>query len=179
MKIDDTIAAIKKREGGFVDNPADKGGATKFGITEHVARANGYTGDMRDMPESVADAIYRQRYWTDPKFDQVALLVPAVADELVDTGVNMGPAAASKFLQRALNVLNMEAQWFPDTVVDGNVGTMTLYALKQYLGRRGTDGITVLLRMLNAQQGVRYMEIAEHDGSQEQFEFGWFLARVQ
>jgi hypothetical protein len=42
------IDALIEREGGYVNNPADKGGATNFGITEAVARANGYAGPMRD-----------------------------------------------------------------------------------------------------------------------------------
>jgi lysozyme family protein len=178
MKIDDTVKAIIKREGDFVDHPSDKGGPTRFGVTEHEARANGYEGDMRDLPESFADALYRSKYWTDPKFDQIASLSPSVADELIDTGVNMGPTTASKFLQRALNVLNLGVTTYPNMIVDGNVGKMTLYGMKQFLGKRGADGETVLLRMLNSQQGVRYIELAEANVSQEDFEFGWFLQRI-
>ena len=37
-----------RAEGGFVDDPDDSGGATNWGITEKVARKQGYTGHMRD-----------------------------------------------------------------------------------------------------------------------------------
>ena len=44
MNVESLIDALIDREGGFVDNPADKGGPTCFGITEAVARAHGYAG---------------------------------------------------------------------------------------------------------------------------------------
>ena len=50
LGIDALIDALIEREGGYVHHPADKGGATCFGVTEAVARANGYVGDMRFLP---------------------------------------------------------------------------------------------------------------------------------
>lgn len=100
------IAKVIEAEGGYVNNPADRGGATKFGITETVARANGYKGDMRELPLSLAETIYHQRYVIKPGFDQVAALNTRIGAELVDTGVNMGPARAGEFLQRWLNGFN-------------------------------------------------------------------------
>ena len=109
MTIDHLIDAVIDREGGYVDHPADRGGATRYGITEAVARANGYTGDMRSFPRDAAAAIYRRLYWPRPGFDRVADARAALAAELFDTGVNMGPAVATGFLQRALNALNRGA----------------------------------------------------------------------
>lgn len=60
MDVGALIYGVIDREGGFVDNPADKGGPTCFGITEAVARANGYSGAMRQLPRSVAETIYRR-----------------------------------------------------------------------------------------------------------------------
>lgn len=77
--LDDLI----KREGGYVNNPADRGGATKYGITESVARSNDYKGNMRDLPLEVAKAIYRKNYWTTPRFDQVNSICLAIAEELL------------------------------------------------------------------------------------------------
>jgi hypothetical protein len=55
---------------------------------------------------------------------------------------------------------------------------MTITALKAFLAARGKTGETVLVRMLNAQQSVRYIELAEANASQESFEYGWQLNRV-
>jgi lysozyme family protein len=55
-----------------VNHPADRGGPTRFGITEAVARAHGYAGPMALLPREEAAAIYRRLYWLRPRFDQVA-----------------------------------------------------------------------------------------------------------
>lgn len=172
------IAALIEREGGYRDHPADRGGPTCWGITEQVARAHGYRGDMRELPRSFAEGIYRERYWTGPRFDQVATRSTVLAEELLDTGVNMGPQTATRFLQRALNVLNRRAHAYPDITVDGAIGRMTLFALDQFIARRGIEGIGVLIRAINGLQGCRYIEIAEADQSQEDFTYGWLLNRV-
>lgn len=179
MNIDKTIDAIIEREGGYVNDPNDRGGATRYGITEIVARAAGYEGDMRHLPRELAHAIYRQRYVIDPGFDRVAALSPAVADELADTGVNMGTARASRFLQQSLNALNREARDYPDMLVDGIIGKSTLAAFKAYLDKRGPEGERVLLKALNTLQGAKYIEIAEHDRRQENFLYGWLAHRVE
>lgn len=178
MNIEQYLDDLLAREGGYVDHPDDPGGATNFGITETVARAWGYHGRMQDLPRSVARAIYRDRYWTQPRFDQVAEHSAAVAEELLDTGVNMGTGVAARFLQRALNVLNAEGKTYPDVEVDGVLGRMTVAALRAFLATRGKDGHVVLWKMLNAQQSVRYIEIAERTPSQEAFQFGWQHHRV-
>jgi lysozyme family protein len=178
MKIDQYIDALIEREGGYVNHKDDFGGPTNWGITETVARAFGYHGRMEDMPRSVAKQIYLERYWLQPRFDQVNEHSPSVAEELLDTGVNMGPAVAARFLQRALNVLNVQGKIYPDITVDGNLGKMTIAALRAFLTARGKDGHVVLWRMLNAQQSVRYLEIAEANPSQETFQFGWQAQRV-
>lgn len=165
-------------EGDYTDHPSDRGGPTRFGITEQVARAYGYKADMRNLPRELATDIYLQRYWIDPKFDQVANLSLLLAEELLDTGINMGQATAAKFLQRALNVLNQRASKYPDLAVDGYLGAISLAALRTFLQQRGKEGEKVLFKMLNAQQSVRYMELAEKNVSQEDFEFGWQKWRV-
>lgn len=178
MIVTDVIDALIAREGEYSDHPSDRGGPTRFGITEQVARAWGYAGHMRDLPRETAEAIYLERYWTGPGFNQVAARTDAIAEEMLDTGVNMGPMVASKFLQRALNVLNRGASAYPDVAVDGVIGRMTLYALDRFIAARGPEGLKVLLRMLNAQQSVRYIELAEARPSQEEFEYGWQRERV-
>lgn len=169
---------LLEKEGGYVDHPDDRGGATNFGITISVARAAGWQGSMRDLPRAMALAIYRRRYWAQPGFEAVAAIMPGVAAELFDTGVNMGPSVAAMFLQRSLNALNRQGRDWPDLVVDGAIGTASLAALRGLRQVRGLAGEAVLLKALNALQGARYIEIAEARPRNESFVFGWLSSRV-
>lgn len=175
---DEAFAEVLSVEGGYSDHKDDRGGKTNYGITEAVARAHGYTGDMKNLTQGQAMAIYKAQYWDTLRLDEVSALSWSVAVELFDTGVNMGVGVSGKFLQRALNALNRKGQDFPDLTVDGVVGPMTIANLRAYMNRRGLEGQTVLLRALNALQGVRYIEIAEGRPDNESFVFGWFLRRV-
>lgn len=175
MKIIDEIIS---REGGYSNNPSDKGGETNYGITVAVARENGYLGAMRDMPRSVAETIYERRYIIRPGFNRIVALDASIGEELIDTGVNMGPHRAGEFLQRWLNGFNYCGK-YQELFVDGQIGSITADALRKFIEWRGNDGKAVLLRALNGLQSARYLEIAEHDKSQRTFLFGWILNRVK
>ncbi|API59645.1 hypothetical protein BSL82_10205 [Tardibacter chloracetimidivorans] len=172
MNIEAELEELLKREGGYVNHPADRGGPTNFGITQAVARATGYAGDMRNLPRETAKAIYRKQYWTAPGFDRIDRLAPAVAAELFDTGVNMGTGVAARFLQRALNTFS------GGLVVDGQIGQKTLDALSAFLLKRGNRGHLNLVKVLNGFQVERYAEIVEKNPSQRAFFYGWIDARV-
>lgn len=178
MNYEAVLDAILSREGGYVDNPDDKGGPTMYGITQITARREGYNGPMQDLPASVARAIYRRRYISDPWFDRVALVSEAIASEAIDTGVNMGPSIAATMLQRWLNALNGDGSRYAAVFADGRIGEVTMDALRKYLRWRGADGERVMVCALNCTQGTRYLEIAEQNPAQRQFLFGWLLNRV-
>lgn len=178
-KIEQMIDEIIKREGGYVNHPSDRGGPTRWGITQASARANGYMGDMQILPIDLARSIYRAEYVTKPRFDQIAILSPVLAEELFDTGVNCGVGFAKPLIQRALNLLNQNGMGgWPDLVVDGVLGSKTTDALKIYLVKRGVQGEAVLLKILNIMQGQRYIEIVERNPTQEAFFYGWIANRV-
>ena len=176
--IDQLIDAVIDREGGYSHHPADRGGATRWGITEAVARANSYVGDMHLFTREAAAAIYRKIYWHRPRFDQVATRAPSIAAELFDTGVNMGPATATGFLQRALNALNRGARDYPDVLLDARIGPQTLAALDGFLAHRGAIGEAVLLKAIEALQGERYLALAERRPANEAFLYGWLANRL-
>ena len=178
MDVGQLIDELIDREGGYVNHPADRGGATCWGITEAVARAHGYAGAIAALPREEAAAIYRRLYWLRPGFDQVARRTPRLAAELFDTGANMGPAVAATFLQRALTALNRNGKDYPDLVPDGRIGPATLAALDAFLGVRGRQGETVLLRALEALQGERYLRLAERRPANEAFLYGWLANRI-
>lgn len=176
-------AAIERtigKEGRYSNNPHDTGGETMWGITASVARRWGYHGPMRDLPRTTAVRIYTQEYFLGPRFDEVAKTTHAVAEELFDTGVNMGQRTATRFLQRSLNVLNKshDKPLFPDLEPDGQLGKETLSALDTFLQSRGKEGEVVLLTMLNSLQGTRYIELCEARVQNEEFVYGWFRHRV-
>lgn len=172
------LSRLIEREGGYVDHPADRGGPTNWGITETVARKNGYEGAMRALPRTEAECIYRALYWEQPRFDTLAPLAPDVAAELFDAGVNMGPMIATRFLQRALNALNRNGQDYADIALDGLVGPATAQALRAYLARRGSKGEDVLLKAMQALRGERYIALTERRPANEAFAYGWLANRI-
>lgn len=101
-------------EGGFVDHPSDPGGATRWGVTERVARANGYTGHMKDYPVDHAQSVYRKLYWDAMRCDE---LPPALRYPAFDAAVNSGTRQATLWLQRAVGANP-----------DGVIGPQTLAA---------------------------------------------------
>lgn len=178
MDLNNMLEALLKNEGGYVDHPADRGGPTNFGVTQAVARANGYQGHMKDLTKDQALEIYRKQYFFNPGFDKVMILSPAIAFELFDSGVNMGPKRPSEWLQRGLNALSRDGKDYAKVSVDGDIGPATIRALKSYLDKRGDEGEHRLLALLNALQGSFYLSLVERTPSQSAFMFGW-LERVR
>ncbi len=178
MMIDSLIDEVIGREGGYSNHPADKGGPTRWGVTEAVARAHGFRGDMRGFPRDEAVAIYRRLYWEKPGFDRVSEQVPRVAAEMFDTGVNMGPATAVGFLTRALNALNRNGSDFSDVAANPRVTDSIVSALQAFVSKRGRGGEAVLLKALESLQGERYLHLAEARPANEAFLYGWLANRV-
>lgn len=175
---DEAFEKTVAREGGYSNHPDDSGGETSYGITETVAREEGYWGSMSSLPLATAKAIYRRRYWERLHLDDIAALSVPIALELFDTGVNMGTQTAAKFLQRALNVFNRRQTDYPDMTVDGWIGPKTVAALNAFLEKRKERGQVALLKALNSLQGVRYIELAESREKDEAFVFGWIMNRL-
>ncbi len=169
------INKIIEVEGGYVNDPADSGGETNYGITVSVARAYGYTGAMISLPRQTAFDIYADRYWGAVCGDQLEVLSERICEEVVDTSVNTGPGRAGKFLQRSLNVLNNRTKLYPDLKVDGQIGRNTLTALKLYLKYRDESA---LYKALNSLQGAFYITLAERREKDERFVYGWFMNRI-
>ena len=117
MNFEQAFDLLIAHEGGFSNNPADGGGATMYGVTEQVARQNGYTGSMKDLTLDYAKVLYRKMYWDAVSAEQ---LPDEVRFAVFDAAVNSGTGRAVKWLQQAVN----ETQ-------DGVIGAMTLRAVRQ------------------------------------------------
>ncbi len=119
--------AIVAREGGFVNDPDDPGGATNFGVTIHTMRRLGLdlTGDgrvteadVRALTRDKAVEIYITHYFTRPRISELPEpLWATVFDMQVNAGSN-----AVRILQRLLNDMGQ------DVVVDGAIGPQTIRA---------------------------------------------------
>lgn len=166
-------------EGGYVNNPNDSGGPTKYGITEATARMHGYPYDMQNLTLGNAKSIYRAGYWNLLSLDSISELSIDVALKVFDTGVNVGIGVAGRMFQRLLNVLNRQQRDYPDIVVDGLIGPATRNALRGLISARGPAGVSVLLSGYNALLGAYYIELAERREKDEAFVFGWLTKRVQ
>lgn len=116
---DRALALVLKHEGGYVDHPADPGGATNLGVTQATLtahRARPVTkAEVRALTRAEAAAIYRRRYWDVVRGDE---LPPGLDLAVFDLAVNSGPGRAAKILQRALGVPQ-----------DGAIGPVTLSVL--------------------------------------------------
>jgi lysozyme family protein len=111
--LDSFAQLVDVNEGGFVDNPADPGGATKYGVTERVARAHGYTGAMQDLPLDMAQQIARAEYWDKYQLDAIN---PLVAFQVFDAVYNGGPAI--RWLQQSarMEVTGCDGVMGPNTI---------------------------------------------------------------
>lgn len=176
--IQSIIEDIINAEGGYSNDRNDAGGETMYGITKAVAVKNGYAGPMKALPRSLAEKIYYGQYITAPGFSRIIPLSESIAAEVIDTGVNMGPTVAAKFLQRCLNAFNNQGKAYADITADGKIGPASESALKSFLALRGKPGERVLLKALNCLQGARYIELAESRQANETFVYGWIANRV-
>jgi hypothetical protein len=176
------LAGVYAHEGGYVNNKADRGGATNWGVTQRVARQWGYQGDMRDFPKHCddahpvcADQIYVGSYMADPGALAIIELSPAITTELVDTGVNMGPQRPLPWFREGLNALGgFRLPVTADRLMAEDVG-----ALAQLRARKGGLWTCVaMLDYLDARQKQRYDAIVRADPGQHVFYKGWIRWRI-
>ena len=138
MTFDQCIEKLLGHEGDFSNHKDDPGGATRYGITEAVARKVGYRGDMRELPLDLAKRIYREDYWNAVRADE---LPEAARYVMFDAAVNSGPRQAAIWLQRALGV-----------TADGVIGPVTLASAAKMDGR--SLGAKILAQRLRFMTGL-------------------------
>lgn len=176
---DSIIEEVIGIEGGYVNDPFDSGGKTKYGITEAVARANGWDKSMKDLTEEKAIKIYTNSYWNKLYLDSVNQHDSHIAFELFDTAVNCGVSFASKSFQRCLNLLNKQATMYKDIKVDGMVGPVTIRAFESLYSIKNGTYMETLNKMLNCLQGCHYIELGERREKDERYIHGWFKNRIE
>lgn len=157
VDFDDLIGDVLKREGGYVNHPADRGGPTKFGITHDTYRA--WRVKRGQKPQSVEDLthdeavmIYFENYW---RAANCPALPTQVRDIHFDAAVQHGVRRAAVMLQTAAGATQ-----------DGYIGPLTIkacFAMEQ-----------MLLRLRYTVTRYRfYGDIINRDRSQLAFMAGW------
>lgn len=167
------IGAVFAVEGGFVDHPNDPGGATNMGITERVARKHGFEGDMRHLTRDQAFAIYEADYIRKPGYLPLVEIDPAVAEEVIDTAVNMGPARPSRYFQRAVNEVCGTS-----LAVDGRIGPVTVKAWRDCRENLGPRSCRAMLDSLDRQQEREYDRLVRVNPRLRVFRRGWQNHRI-
>lgn len=179
------------REGGYVNDPVDKGGETHRGVSrrfnpdwkgwpivDQIKKDHPTDFKQRinasDELAELAKELYRHRYWKPIRGDEIP--DQHIANKVFDTGVNQGIGRSVRFLQEGLNLLNRNQKNYADVEIDGKFGDRTLATLKEFLKLEG-DQPDYLLKVLNLLQANQYIEVMRNDPTQERFARGW-LNRV-
>ena len=150
------VEFVLKHEGGYVNDPQDPGGETKYGISK---RSYPHL-DIRALTEDQAVAIYRKDWWERYGYDRIESV--DVAAKVFDLAVNMGATAAHRCLQRALHACGQR-----HVKVDGVIGPQTIGAANT------VNPPEMLLAALRAEAAAHYRSLIDHNPSLERFRKGW------
>ncbi|HEX9247111.1 MAG TPA: glycosyl hydrolase 108 family protein [bacterium] len=153
---DKAIGTVLEHEGGYSFDPNDPGGETKYGISRKA-----YPGlDVKALTLDQAKAIYKRDYWIYSRIQD-----QDVATKVFDMAVNLGPPAAHRLLQTALNGPG------GTVAVDGVFGPQTLAATNRVNPEQ-------LLQELRAQAAVYYAQTVLTNPSEQKFLLGWMRRAV-
>lgn len=163
-RTDELLDEVIAREGGFVHHPADRGGPTKYGITQRTLSEwlgrPATVDEVWQLDEETAREIYVTRYLAGPRIDT---LPPEIVPQLFDMAVNHGPRRAVRILQEVLGL----AGWRVD--VDGVIGPQTRKAAFEARDRMGP----FLANAIADQRANFYRRLVAADPSQRVFLRGW------
>ena len=148
----DAIVKTLAREGGarFTDVANDKGGATKYGISQAAYP----TLDIRNLTEQQARDIYKRDYWDRIRGDDITSQI--IAENIFDTAVNMGTRTASRMVQTLLEIVP----------ADGIIGSMSLEVINQ-------QNETEFVMKFTLGKIAYYASLCNKDRTQSKFLLGW------
>ena len=145
------IEKVLEHEGGYVNDPNDRGGETNFGITKKF-----YPDvDIKNLTKDQAKHIYHTDYWRRGKCDEIPSRLRHIYFDML---VNFGKRGAVKVLQKAANAKNKDK-----IDVDGGLGPATLKAIQN-----------LELDRVRAYRVLRFANLVIKKPEQERFWFGWF-----
>ena len=170
--VDQIIEDILTQEGGYVDDPDDRGGATKYGVSLRYVKGLGMEFDLNDdgvvdsrdielVTKADAAHVYRRDFFLRPRIDQ---LPEKLWPQLFDISVNMGGHRAIEFAQKVANF------WGADLTEDGRMGPQTRAGVELAVKRAGFPKFNNLL-VYHRQKF--YVRLTEKRASQKRFLKGW------
>jgi lysozyme family protein len=151
VEFDEIIEKVLEHEGGYVNDPDDPGGETRYGISK---RAYPDT-DIKELTIEVAKGLYKRDYWD--KY-RVSDIPNRIRHGYFDMCVNMGGYRATKILQEACNSKNAEK-----IDIDGGIGPATIRASSSVEEFR-----------LRAYRVLYYAELVMKKPKMEKYWVGWF-----
>ena len=146
-----------KGEGGYVDDPTDRGGETKYGISKQQ-----YPDlDIASLTPEDAQNIYRTEFLGPIESNYGK---NPIALKMLDISINAGGPQGTGIMQRALQSLGYDVE------DDMKMGPGTKKVYETAMMEHGEDAV---LNALSESQGDYYKSIVEQDPSQEKFLGGW------
>ena len=157
------LVKVFGHEGGYVNDPHDPGGETKFGICKRVYPKE----DIKRLTLERAAQLYRRDYWNPLHLGE--LKSQAIATEILDTAVNCGVGTAAIIVEKTVNALNGNGIDYPlnARIDSGMVAWINKYTIRQI--NRST-----FWKVLNVYQGERYLAIAAAKPSMARYLNSWF-----
>ena len=156
MKFEDIIDDVFKKEGGYVNDPKDPGGETKYGISKKAFP----NVDIKSLTKEDAKKIYMDNYWKPSKVESIPEKLRHI---YFDRWVNFGIRGAGRVLQRACNGKNKDK-----IEVDGKVGKQTINACKNLEVDR-----------LRSYRVLRFGQIVYKNKVMEKFWYGWYKRAME
>lgn len=145
-----------RRATGYVNDPADTGGETKFGVAKNANPELNIT----KMTYDAAKRVYYKKYWLAGDCADIALFAPKLAMLHFDGCVNHGNGRAARMLQEAVGA-----------TIDGDIGPKSLEAIKIACAAPGGE-LAVCEKVLMLRESF-YLKIVERNPSQKKFLNGW------
>lgn len=163
------MAFTREWEGGFVNDPIDPGGATKYGISLRFLRSlepklgdidgdvDVDADDIMSLSPEKAVTIYRSEFWDKMGLDRFK---PVISVPVFDTAVNMGRSRAVKILQETLSSFGLMV------AADGVIGHQTIYAAEQAKPEAFADRFCM-------ERMATYVRIVKASPALSRFFYGW------
>lgn len=159
-----SVKITLEKEGVLSDHQNDRGGLTKYGITQGFLHSVSPNEKVTDLTKERATEIYYEYFWLKSNCHRIA---PGVALFIFDYSVHSGTIKAGKDLQR---VLNYEPNI--DLLVDGLIGDKTIKSLNEVIKK--PSGYAAVVQGLATLRGGLFVNILEKRADQEVFFRGWF-----